>query len=61
MDEILQQRKFDYLDQLTQQLEANNDRIMLEKSTLQQMEKSFNEIKPRFKTILEKQAKNIEY
>lgn len=33
---------------------------MLEKETLHKMEKSFNEIKPRFKNILEDQLQNIE-
>jgi len=60
MDEILDQKKYEYLDHLTRQLEANNDRILLEKETLHKMEKSFNEIKPRFKNALEDQLSNIE-
>jgi hypothetical protein len=38
MDEILLTKKFEYLDHLTKHLEKNNDRIMLEKNTLQKME-----------------------
>ena len=60
MDNILFKKKFEYLDHLTRHLEENNDRILLEKETLQKMEESFNEIKPIFKNTLEKQLKNIE-
>ena len=54
MDNILMKKKFEYLDHLTRHLEENNDRILLEKQTLQKMEESFNEIKPIFKNTLEK-------
>lgn len=60
MDEILSKKKFEYLDHLTKHLEMNNERIMLQKKTLQQMEASFNEIKPLFKSSLEKQLRNID-
>jgi|TARA_B110000285_G_C15125135_1_gene619665 hypothetical protein len=60
MDEILSTKKFEYLDHLSKHLELNNERIMLQKKTLQQMEASFNEIKPLFKNTLESQLENIE-
>jgi hypothetical protein len=60
MDQILCQKKLEYLDHLTKHLEENNDRILLEKETLQKMERSFNEIKPIFKSTMEKQLANIE-
>ena len=34
MDEILNNKKFEYLDHLTKHLEMNNERIMLQKNTL---------------------------
>lgn len=34
MDEILKQKKLEYLSHLTEHLESNNDRIQLEKESL---------------------------
>ena len=60
MEGIMYQKKFEYLDYLTRQLESNNAKIKLEKETLLKMEKNFNEIKPRFITTLRQQMENIE-
>ena len=59
MEEMRERKKFEYLDYLTQHLERNNDRIVLEKETLEKMEKSFNLLKPKFKSTLEGYMKNI--
>ena len=48
-------KKLEYLDHLVQNLTQNNQRILLEKDCLGKLEKSFNEIKPKFKEILEQQ------
>ena len=42
-------KKLEYLDHLVQNLTQNNQRILLEKDCLGKLEKSFNEIKPKFK------------
>jgi hypothetical protein len=60
MDEIMLSKQNEYLDHLTRHLEENNERIVLEKETLHKLEKSFNEIKPKFKIVLESQLKNIQ-
>jgi cupin superfamily acireductone dioxygenase involved in methionine salvage len=59
MEEIMDRKKFEYLDYLTQHLERNNDRIIMEKETLEKMENSFNEIKPKFKKTLDGYMTNI--
>lgn len=38
---------------MTDSLQQNNDRIMMEKQALYKLEKSFNEIKPKLKETLE--------
>ena len=55
----MDRKKFEYLDYLTQHLERNNDRIIMEKETLEKMENSFNEIKPKFKKTLDGYMTNI--
>lgn len=55
----MERKKFEYLDYLTQHLERNNDRIILERETLEKMEKSFNELRPKFKDTLEGYMENI--
>ena len=59
MEQILAQKKMEYLAHLTDSLQQNNERIMMEKQALYKLEKSFNEIKPKFKESLEKQMDNI--
>jgi len=51
----------EYLSHLTDSLQQNNERIMMEKQALFKLEKSFNEIKPKFKETLERQQENIEF
>ena len=59
MDQIKNEKKMDYLNHLVTHLDQNNERIQLEKNTLNKMEKSFNQLKPHFKETLEQQLKNI--
>ena len=59
MDDIMLRKKMDYLEHLVRHLQANHDRILLERETLGKMEKSFNQLKPSFKEVLEKQMNNI--
>ena len=59
MEQIMERKKFEYLDYLTQHLESNHDRIILERETLEKMEKSFNELKPKFKGTLDGYMENI--
>jgi len=59
MDDIMLRKKMEYLDHLVRHLEQNHQRILLERETLGKMEKSFNQLKPSFKDVLEKQMSNI--
>ena len=46
-------KKFEYLDHLLLNLTQNNKRIQLEKESLEKLQNSFNEVKPKFKEVLE--------
>ena len=59
MDQIQNEKKMDYLNHLVTHLDQNNERIQLEKTTLNKLEKSFNQHKPHFKETLEQQLNNI--
>jgi len=60
MEEIILQKKMEYMDHLTSNLEDNYTKIQLEKDTLSKLEKSFNLLKPHFKAQLNKYLKRIE-
>jgi len=49
----------EYLSHLTDSLQQNNERILLERQALYKLEHSFNEIKPKFKESLDRQLDNI--
>lgn len=53
-------KKMEYMDHMTTNLESNFDKCTLEKQTLGKLEKSFNQVKPHFKNQLEIYLKNIE-
>ena len=59
MEEIVSEKKLEYLSHLTEHLSQNDDRIRNEKEALIKMEKSFSELKPKLKHELEKQLENI--
>ena len=60
MEQILKQKKMEYMDHLTSNLESNHEKTNIEKQTLNKLEKSFNMLKPYFKAQLQGYLKNIE-
>lgn len=46
---MMREKKLEYLDTMTTNLENNHDKTELEKETLVKLEKSFNGLKPYFK------------
>ena len=60
MEQILQSKKMEYMDQMVTKLESNYEQTMLEKQTLNKLEKSLNMLKPYFKAQLQGYLKNIE-
>lgn len=61
MEAILKQKKMEYMDHLTSNLDTNHEKTNLEKQTLVKLEKSFNILKPHFKAQLKVYLENIEY
>jgi len=59
MEEIVSEKKLEYLSHLTTHLQQNDERIRNEKEALIKMEKSFLELKPKLKGELENQLVNI--
>ncbi len=49
LESILKQKKMEYLDSITANLESNHDKTILEKETLVKLEQSFNVLRPFFK------------
>lgn len=61
LEQIMRQKKMEYLDYMTTNLEKNHDKTLLEQETLIKLEKSFNQLKPHFRTQLQKYKENIEH
>ena len=59
MENIVKQKRMEYLSHLTEHLEANNSRIQLEKETLKKLESSWQQLTPEFKKTLENNLENI--
>jgi hypothetical protein len=49
LESMMREKKLEYLDTMTTNLENNHDKTELEKETLVKLEKSFNGLKPYFK------------
>lgn len=48
----MRQKKLEYLDHMTTNLESSHEKTQIEKETLTKLEKSFNILKPFFKIQL---------
>jgi hypothetical protein len=61
LEKILHDKKMEYMDSMTSNLESNFEKCTLEKQTLSKLEKSFNQMKPHFKGQLERYLHNIDH
>lgn len=61
MELIVKQKKMEYLDHITANVQENYDRTIQEKETLGKLERSFNSLKPYFRDQLKEYLANIEH